>query len=80
MKPHLSRFFVAVSWVLIWTGAIGTILMGLAMLALDIGVAQKIASLLPAAVMLLTLSVGTGAMLRVLVSIDQRLATSTREP
>ena len=73
MKPGLSRFFVVVSWVLMWTGAIGTLLMALAMLALDIGVAQKIASLLPAAVMLLTLSVGTGAMLRVLLSIDAKL-------
>lgn len=73
MKPSLVKFLTTASWVLMVLGLIGTVLMSLAMTGMPGTVAQRVVSMVPAAVMLLTLSFGIGAVLRVLLSIDQKL-------
>ena len=73
MKPSLAKFLTASSWVLMVLGLIGTVLMSLATLGMPGTAAQRVVSMVPAAVMLLTLSFGIGAVLRVLLSIDQKL-------
>ena len=73
MTPELAKLLTAASWVLMVLGLIGTVLMGLAMMGMPGTVAQRVVSMVPAAVMLLTLSFGIGAVLRVLLSIDQKL-------
>ena len=73
MKPGLRRFLIMSSWFLMVLGLLGTILMSIAMAGMPGSPAQRAVSIVPAAVMLLTLSFGIGAVLRVLLSIDQKL-------
>ncbi len=79
MKAAHTRFLTVVSWVLIYAGLIGTAVMSLAMIFMPGGPARVVATMLPATIMLLTLSVGIGGMLRVLLSIDQQLMSKSRE-
>jgi len=74
VKPAQSRFLSVVSWVLIGAGLIGTAVMCLAIPFMPGGPVKGAVTLLPATVMFLTLSVGIGGMLLVLLSIDARLA------
>ncbi|MDO9609813.1 MAG: hypothetical protein ACK4NU_06855 [Brevundimonas sp.] len=73
MTPLVQRFLTGASWVLMVLGILGTALMGVAMLGMPGTAAQRIASMVPAAVMLLTLSFGIGAVLRVLLGIHKLL-------
>ncbi|MES2860430.1 MAG: hypothetical protein V4701_03115 [Pseudomonadota bacterium] len=77
MKPGLRKLFVGASWLLMGLGLFGTLLMGLAVLGMQGSASQRIVSMVPAAVMLLTLGFGIGAVLRVLLSIDQKLESRT---
>ena len=80
MKAAHTKFFTAVSWVLIYSGLTGTAVMCLAMFFMPGGPVKVVATMLPATIMFLTLSVGIGGMLRVLLSIDQQLMPKSREP
>ncbi|MFN7111097.1 MAG: hypothetical protein ACK4M2_05625 [Brevundimonas sp.] len=73
MTPLVQRFLTGASWVLMVLGILGTALMGVAMLGMPGTAAQRIVSMVPAAVMLLTLSFGIGAVLRVLLGIHKLL-------
>ena len=79
MSPTHMRFLTFVSWVLIYSGVIGTFVMCVAMFFIPGGPVKSVATLLPATIMFLTLSVGIGGMLRVLLSIDQHLMSKSRE-
>jgi len=80
MKPAHSRFLTFISWVLIYGGLIGTVVMCLAVFFIPGGLVKGVATLLPATIVFLTLSVGIGGMLRALLSIDQHLMSNSREP
>ena len=79
MKAAHTRFLTVVSWVLIYSGLTATAVMFFAMFFMPGGLAMVVATMLPATIMLLTLSVGIGGMLRVLLSIDQQLMSKSRE-
>ncbi len=79
MSPAHTRFFTFISWVLICSGLIGTFVMCLAMFFIPGGPVKSVATLLPATIMFLTLSVGIGGMLRVLLSIDDHLMSESRK-
>ena len=79
MKPGHSRFLTFISWVLIGAGLLGTVVMCLAIPFMPGGPAKGAVTLLPATIMFLTLSVGIGGMLRVLLSIDQQLMSKVRK-
>ena len=79
MTTAHSRFLTIVSWVLIYSGLIGTAVMCLAMFLIPGGPVKSVVTLLPATIMFLTLSVGIGGMLRVLLSINQHLMSESRE-
>ena len=79
MKPDHSRFLTFISWVLIVAGLLGTVVMCLAIPFMPGGLVKGAVTLLPATIMFLTLSVGIGGMLRVLLSIDQQLMSKVRE-
>jgi ABC-type transport system involved in multi-copper enzyme maturation permease subunit len=78
MSPAHARFLTVISWVLIYSGLIGTVIMGGAIFFIQGGPVKGVATLLPATIMFLTLSVGIGGMLRVLLSIDQHLMSESR--
>ncbi|MGV8930004.1 MAG: hypothetical protein ACOH1E_09630 [Brevundimonas sp.] len=79
MSPAHSRFLTFISWVLMYSGVLGTVVMCVAIFFVPGGLVQGVATLLPATIMFLTLSVGIGGILRVLLSIDQQLMSKSRE-
>ena len=78
MSVGLREFFRVASWAAIIIAVAATALMILAIFALPGTWATRVASIVPASSMMLILGFSAGGVLRMLVSIDERLSSTER--
>jgi len=78
MSVGLRTFFRVGSWVVMAVTVVASAIMILAIFAMPGNWASRVASIIPASSMMLTLGFSAGAALRTLVSIDERLSSPER--